>query len=51
MVFCLGLLFLPASGLDVDSGDCVFIGDVVVCVYTVCKRVSLYIFVFVSCRF
>lgn len=23
VVFCHGLLFLPASGLDMDSGDCV----------------------------
>lgn len=25
VLFCLELLFLPASGLDVDSGDCVLI--------------------------
>lgn len=33
VVFCLGLLFLRASGLDVDSGDCVLFGGDVVVVY------------------
>ena len=45
VVFCLGLLFLRAAGLDVDSGDCVlFGGDVVcVCVCTVHELVSLHV--------
>lgn len=42
VVFCLGLLFLPASGLDVDSGDCVYLGAVVVCVY--CTSAYLFIY-------
>ena len=42
VVFCLGLLFLPASGLDVDSGDCVYLGAAVVCVY--CTSAYLFIY-------
>lgn len=49
VVFCLGLLFLPASGLDVDSGDYVLFGGSVVVVCIVYERVFVYIFVFASC--
>lgn len=43
VVFCLGLFFLPASGLDVDSGDCVPFGGVVVCVLYMSVCVFVYL--------
>lgn len=46
VMFCLGLLFLPASGLDVNPGSCAFVnffgdGGFVVCACAVHERVLL----------